>query len=97
MAGEKTSTTVDDFKDIRADARGTAKQKAKSALRNQNKTEWTVSITCMGDPDFYAGMTFDLEGWSIFDGTYIADSIKHSLSPDSYTCAIEAHRILEGY
>ncbi len=88
---------ADDFADIRYDARGTAKQKAKSALREQNKREWICSITAIGNPRMCSGATFTIEGYGVYDGKYIADTVKHTLSATEYTNEIEGHRCLEGY
>jgi hypothetical protein len=53
------ANVIDDFSDIRSDARGTAQQKAKTALRQKNKNEWKAQLEIMGNPDFVADLTND--------------------------------------
>lgn len=96
-SSEKWNDTSEDFSDIRADVRGSAKQKAKSAARQQNKSEWSCSLSCVGIPGMYSGATFAITGYGQYDGTYIAQSVNHTLSATEYTTAIEGHRTLIGY
>ena len=90
------ANVVDDFGDIRADAKGTAQTKAKSALREQNKNEWTCDLTTIGNTRMCAGATFNIEGFGVFDGKYIAETVKHSIGSSGYTNDIKGRKTL-GY
>jgi hypothetical protein len=87
---------IDDFNDIRANTIPVAKQQAKTALRNQNKSEWQCDITIIGNTRMMSGVTFIIEGFGIYDGKYIANSVTHSLS-GRYTTRVQGHRVLQGY
>lgn len=89
---------ADDFMDIRFDARGTARQKAKTALREQNKHEWVCDLVIVGNTQITSGVTFMVEDFGKFDGKYIVESADHRIAGDGgYTTAIKARRILRGY
>lgn len=87
---------VNDFSDIRYDASTTAQTKAKAALREQNKSEWQCKLKTIGNPGMTAGLTFNVEGFGVYDGKYIADSVVHTLG-GGYTTEISGHKVLEGY
>lgn len=92
------SRVVDDFNDIRWDARGTAQQKARTALREQNKREWVCDLALVGTIEIAAGSTFIIESFGVFDGKYIAEKVEHRLSGDGgYITAVKGRRTLEGY
>jgi hypothetical protein len=92
------SSVVDDFNDIRFDTRGTAKHKAKTALREQNKSEWVCELQLVGATEMVAGLTFMVEGYGVFDGKYIVETAEHSVAGDSgYTTKVKGRRVLEGY
>lgn len=88
---------VDDFNDIRADAKGAARKKAKAKLREANRNEWTCSISAVGNPGMTSGSTFMISGYGKFDGKYIATKVTHSLTATEYTNEISGHGVLEGY
>lgn len=90
--------TKDDFADMRSDASASAKGKAKAKLRNQNKNEWTCDLTVMANLKLTEGMTFTVEGYGVYDGTYIADTVSHTLDGSSgFETSINGHRVLKGY
>ena len=90
-------SVVDDFSDIRADARGAAQQQAKTALRKQNKYEWQCDLTTIGNPGMGTGMTFFIDGFGVYDGKYIADAVTQDIGGSGFITQIKGHRCLEEY
>ena len=72
-----------------------AEQKAKSKLREANKTETTLSITKKGDLNAVAGSCVDITGLGHFDGKYYIDSVTHDIG-NGFTTVCELHRVIEG-
>lgn len=64
----------------------------KARLHDKNKKELTVRFTFSGSFSFLAGNTFEVTGFSIFDGKYICDRTEHNIS-DGYTTNVTAHRV----
>lgn len=92
------ANTKDDYGDIRGDASLTAKSKAKAALRKQNKGEWQCKLSTVGNLAMTEGVTFNVDGWGVYDGKYIADSVTHTIDGSGgFTTEISGHRVLEGY
>jgi len=87
---------VEDFLYQRKDVQDQAKQQAKTALREKNKSEWQCDLEIVGNTRIVAGVTFDVIGFGEHDGKYIATTVTHSLE-DGYTTKIQGHRALEGY
>jgi len=88
---------INDFGGARPDLRSSVTNKAKAALREQNKSEWQCDLTIMGNAQVAAGVTFNVEGFGAFDGKYIADTVTHLLDGGGYTTNIKGHRVLVGY
>lgn len=95
-AGSGNTKTIDDFADVRTDAKGTAAVKAKSMLRAANKGEWKCNLKSMGNVRMVSGSTFLVSGFGVFDGKYIAETVTHTLD-GGYINDITGHRVLEGY
>lgn len=72
----------------------TLKHKARSRLREQNKNEWKLSISLVGDIAFSTGDNFMLVGYGKFDGKYNIESINHSIG-GGYTVDISARKCLD--
>lgn len=72
-------------------------RKAKARLREQNKNEWTASITMKGDIRYMAGINVEIIGWHKFDGKYHVTACSHKVSGSGYTCSLTLRRCLEGY
>lgn len=88
----------DDFNDIRGDATATAKKKAQAKLRAKNKHEWKCTISTTGNLSMVEGVTFMVEGYGVYDGKYIADTVTHTLDGSGgFTTDITGHRVLKGY
>jgi hypothetical protein len=90
--------TADDFMDIRADATPNMVRLAKSALRDKNKREWCISVDMVGNVRMVGGVTFNWEGFGVYDGKYIVDTATHKVNGDGgYTTSVSAHSVLTGY
>lgn len=79
----------------KVNSEGEAELLARSKLREQNKSEWTLTLTLMGNFNFLAGNVFTLSGHGIFDGNYICDKTTHSIGENGYTVNISAHKCLK--
>lgn len=91
-------STKDDFNDIRDDVKEAAEAKAKAEARKQNKHEWTCDLTVIGNLSVVESTTFNVEGYGVYDGKYIADKVTHTLDGQGgFTTEINGHRVLEGY
>lgn len=90
-----TQRPADDFADIRADARGTARRMAQCGLRARNKSEWTCDLQVVGDVKHVEGMTFEVEGFGVYDGKYLAESVGYDIG-SGFTNEIKGHKVL-GY
>lgn len=73
-----------------------AERMAMSALRRKNKNETKASFTLAGDTEIVAGIVVALKGFGRFDGNYIIDTAKHTLS-SGYKVQADARKVLEGY
>jgi len=75
---------------------GEANAVAQARLRDKNKEKQKAEFTLMGDTRLVAGVTVNIRGWDAFDGKYIIEMAKHSVS-SGYTVQVRARLILEGY
>ena len=88
--------TASDFNDIIWTP--SVQQKAKTALREQNKREWVCELVLVGSTNIATGSTFMIEGFGQFNGKYIIETAEHRITGEGgYTTTINARRILEGY
>jgi len=94
--GNSANQVIDDFLDIRADVRDQALQQCKTSLREKNKHEWTCELEIMGNTEIVSGVTFEVQGFGIFDGKYLCTQVIHKLG-GGYTTKIKGHRVLNGY
>ena len=90
----------EDFNDITTDATPSpqADNLAKEALREKNQNENPATFTLPGNPKLCGGVTILVRGWGKFDGKYIIESSKHSVTNgEGYITTITCRRVLEGY
>lgn len=73
-----------------------AERYATNELRNLNKNEVNGRITVKGAVKYIGGVTIMLSGFGVFDGKYMIESAKHSVS-GGYTGTLNIRRVLEGY
>lgn len=73
-----------------------AEIRAKSKLRELNRSEYVMTILIPGNLDLVASQTVDVKGFGVFDGKYFIDRITRKLG-DGFDCTLELHRVLEGY
>ena len=85
-----------DYSSILYEGQAAAEEEAKVVLRQQNKMEWVCDIMTIGNPRMNAGTTFIIEGFGVYDGKYIADTVTHDVSM-GYVTKIKGHRVLKGY
>lgn len=91
-------STKNDYGDIRYDASAPAQNKAKAKLRKQNKGEWKCELTMLGNLAMVEGVTFSVEGWGVYDGKYIAETVTHTLDGSGgFETQVTGHRVLKGY
>ncbi|MCL2357476.1 MAG: hypothetical protein FWC70_10065 [Defluviitaleaceae bacterium] len=76
---------------------GEAESVAQARLRDKNKERQKAEFTLSGDIRLVAGVTVVVEGWGLFDGKYIIEKAKHSVSGSGYTVQINVRLVLEGY
>jgi phage protein D len=79
----------------RAENLAEAQRLAKAKLRELNKTEYTISITMIGNTKLYATQTVMIDGFGRFNGKYYIDKIEHKLP--GYQITMDLHKCLEGY
>ena len=75
---------------------GEAHSVARDRLRDKNKEEQKATFGLVGDVRLVAGVTVEVSGWGMFDGTYIIEKAGHSVS-GGYKTQITTRLILEGY
>lgn len=75
----------------RASSKAEAERIAKNALRQANKSEFTGTLTLMGDPQLQACITVNLVNFGKFDGKYFVDSVKHDFA-NGYKSTAELHQ-----
>ena len=75
----------------RASSKAEAERIAKNALRQANKSEYTATLTVMGNPQLMACVNVNLKGFGQFDNKYFVDSVKHDLS-NGYKSTLELHQ-----
>jgi len=76
---------------------GEANAVAAARVRDKNKNKQKAEFTLMGDTVLVAGVTVDVVGYEAYDGKYIVEMAKHSVSGSGYTVQIRARLVLEGY
>lgn len=74
-----------------------ARKLAMKKLREKNKEEFTASFTMPGDVKMVAGCTVEVDGWYAYDGKYIIEAAKHTLSRSGYITDITVRKVLEEY
>lgn len=75
-----------------------AKKQAEYKLREANIGEKSGSFTMLGDVSLCAGLTVNVAGFGDFDGKYIIEQSKHSISRSSgYKTTINLREVVTGY
>lgn len=75
-----------------------AKQLAIARLREANKGEKEISFTMAGDVTLCAGLTVKVSGWGAFDGKYIIETAKHTVSKSAgYQTTIKLRESVTSY
>lgn len=93
----KTGKTL--YKNIDTGVTGSTKEekesylgdRAKLLLRDTNKNETTIKISCMGDPIYLAGNTVKIVGFGIYDDIYLITDVTHSLD-GAYKCSFNLRK-----
>lgn len=68
----------------------------KSALREANRQEVTLSFTIQGDAGWYAAQNVQVSGFGRFDDKYFIEKIDHAAGNSGYTMQVDTHRCLTG-
>ncbi|KEO84753.1 phage late control D family protein [Tumebacillus flagellatus] len=71
-----------------------AQRRAKTALREKNKSGTQGKFTLMGDINLLQSFTVDVVGWGDFDGRYIIDSATHKIGSGGYTVDLSIRKVL---
>ena len=75
-----------------------ARKQAEYKIREANKGEKSGSFTMPGDVSLCAGLTVNVAGFGDFDGKYIIEQSKHSISRSSgYKTSINLREVITGY
>lgn len=74
-----------------------ANELARKQLREKNKNETQANMEVLGNVYFVAGAIVKIQGWGLYDGTYIIQSASHSVSSSGYKTSLSIRKILEGY
>lgn len=68
--------------------------RAKAALHQKNRLQTEGRIVVIGEPKLVAGVNVELRGFHVFDGTYLVETARHSISRvQGYTTEIEVRRL----
>lgn len=91
--------TVLEVSNERVNSNDEAKQLAIAKLREANKGEETATFTIAGgDVTLVAGLTVETEGWGGYDGKYIIEEGKHTISKKGgYKLKISLRKVITGY
>ena len=84
-----------DFSAPRSDVTANADRICKARCRQKNRTEWTCSMTMVGNVKMVGGVTVDMTNWGKYSGKYMVD-VATQVTGGRYTTTISAHRVL-GY
>lgn len=96
--GKKNKKTLLTVTNEKVDSTQEAKTLAIAKLREANKGEVTCSFAMPGDITLCAGLTIDVTGWgSAYNGKYIIEQSKHSVSRSGFKTTIEGRRAIKGY
>lgn len=69
---------------------------AASKLREKNQEELTISFPVMGNTSIFAGRTFKIEGFGVYDKVkWMMTSVEHTYSGNGYRCNIEGRQCLD--
>lgn len=81
----------------RAKSVAEAERLAKAQLRKLNARRVTGSMTVVGDVSLLAGVVIAIKGFGSFDGNFIIEQAKHSMTTSGYTTAINLRRVNNHY
>lgn len=79
-----------------ADSLAEAERWARAELRKRNKHEITGDLAVTGRTDVVAGITVTITGFGQYDGAYLVEEARHTVSA-GYRTAVKVRRVLEGY
>lgn len=101
--GSKTSSSADDSKvlkvtDVMVSSNKEAAALAKAKLREANKGEISASFTMAGDIALCAGLTIKVKGFGAFDGKYIIEQARHSISKSAgFQTRLSLRQVITSY
>ena len=84
------------FLSTKCDSVGEAETKAKAALREQLRSNQTVSFETMGDLRFVAGTNIKLTGFGELNGKYFIDTVTHTIE-GKFTTSVTAHKTVTDF
>ncbi|MDX2215527.1 MAG: contractile injection system protein, VgrG/Pvc8 family [Oculatellaceae cyanobacterium bins.114] len=71
-----------------------AKERAKEALRRENSNRIELDIDLEGNVVLAAGINFNLTSFKKFDGKFMIEQVKHSLTKrQGYQCSVKGRRV----
>ena len=74
-----------------------AERLAKAKLRELNAKIMTGQVTIVGDPSIAAGVVIAVKGFGSFDGNFIVEEARHSVSSSGYTTELRLRRVNAEY
>ena len=69
----------------------------KAKLRELNAKIMTGQVTIVGDPSIAAGVVIAVKGFGSFDGNFIVEEARHSVSSSGYTTELRLRRVNAEY
>ena len=78
----------------RVNSKGEAERLAANSLKQKNKKENSARLTTIGNFRLVAGSTIALKDFGAFDGKWIINKVRHSLTSNGYVCEVECYRVL---
>lgn len=81
----------------RVKSQAEAERLAKAKLRELNAKIMTGQVTLVGDPSIAAGVVIAVKGFGSFDGNFIVEEARHSVSSSGYTTELRLRRVNTEY
>ena len=81
----------------RVKSQAEAERLAKAKLRELNAKVMTGQVTLIGDPSIAAGVVIAVKGFGSFDGNFIVEEARHSVSSSGYTTELRLRRVNTEY
>lgn len=96
--GKKDKDNILEVSSEKVDTTAEAKTLAIAKLRAANKGETTGSFTMPGDASLCAGLTVQVKGFGAFDGKYIIEESRHTISKSQgYKTSVKIRKVITGY